>query len=769
MAVFFRLRRNNIFQNLNVILFIVILLLSFSILPNKAHTQETLVSSINVDGNKRISSDTIVSLSKVQVGSAYSPTQLNSALQSIKKSSYFKTVDISIFNNILNINVIENPTINSISFEGNNTLSDINLNELIRSKQRQTLLISQVEKDTDKIATAYADTGRISAIVTPKVIELSDNRVDLVFEITEGRITEVEKITFTGNRVFSDLRLKGVIATKQAGIFRRFIKSDTFVKDKLDYDIDLLRNFYINKGFIDFEVQSSVELTREKDAFLINYNIKEGQKYNFSEIKFDTSKLNIDEKSLDKINRIKNGSKYDRRRVTKLIDEIDIYLAKNGFNFFEPVPVVSRNDENLTMNVEIQINETRKVFVERIEVEGNSTTLDEVIRLQFDFVEGDPFNRRKVLEAVDKIRGLGFFSNVETSTRNGSAPEKIIIEVKLTEKPTGSLGIGAGYNSSDGTVATFNVNERNFLGKGQTVKLDLSTSKIEKQTELGFEDPSFLGRNLLAGISFGQTSTTPSSVPLSTDKLYFEPKIGFPLSRDSKLTIEYSFDQEDVKLTTASNLVSPIIRDDVGKKNKSALIFIYSLDKTNSVVTPTAGYDFRIIQELNGLGGDISFSKTNLNFRTYRTILRDDIILSSNLSSGVIVGSDASLMNRFSLGGDRLKGFRNQGIGPYDSTYDTHLGGKMYTSLSLEASFPIGIPEEYGIYGGIFLDTGSLWGLDNTDSGRIDDSSEIRSALGFSIFWESAIGPLRFNWSSPIKKETNDVTENFRFTIDTRF
>ena len=769
MAVFFRLRRNNIFQNLNVILFIVILLLSFSILPNKAHTQETLVSSINVDGNKRISSDTIVSLSKVQVGSAYSPTQLNSALQSIKKSSYFKTVDISIFNNILNINVIENPTINSISFEGNNTLSDINLNELIRSKQRQTLLISQVEKDTDKIATAYADTGRISAIVTPKVIELSDNRVDLVFEITEGRITEVEKITFTGNRVFSDLRLKGVIATKQAGIFRRFIKSDTFVKDKLDYDIDLLRNFYINKGFIDFEVQSSVELTREKDAFLINYNIKEGQKYSFSEIKFDTSKLNIDEKSLVKINRIKNGSKYDRRRVTKLIDEIDIYLAKNGFSFFEPVPVVSRNDENLTMDVEIQINETRKVFVERIEVEGNSTTLDEVIRLQFDFVEGDPFNRRKVLEAVDKIRGLGFFSNVETSTRNGSAPEKIIIEVKLTEKPTGSLGIGAGYNSSDGTVATFNVNERNFLGKGQTVKLDLSTSKIEKQTELGFEDPSFLGRNLLAGISFGQTSTTPSSVPLSTDKLYFEPKIGFPLSRDSKLTIEYSFDQEDVKLTTASNLVSPIIRDDVGKKNKSALIFIYSLDKTNSVVTPTAGYDFRIIQELNGLGGDISFSKTNLNFRTYRTILRDDIILSSNLSSGVIVGSDASLMNRFTLGGDRLKGFRNQGIGPYDSTYDTHLGGKMYTSLSLEASFPIGIPEEYGIYGGVFLDTGSLWGLDNTVSGRIDDSSEIRSALGFSIFWESAIGPLRFNWSSPIKKETNDVTENFRFTIDTRF
>ena len=769
MAVFFRLRRNNIFQNLNVILFIVTLLLSFSILPNKAHTQETLVSSMNVDGNKRISTDTIISLSKIQIGSAYSPSQLNSALQSIKKSSYFKSVDISLVSNILNINVIENPTINSISFEGNKSLNDINLNELVSSKQRQTLIISKVEKDSNKIATAYADTGRISAIVTPKMIELSDNRVDLVFEISEGRITEVEKITFTGNRVFSDLRLKSVIATKQAGIFRRFIKSDTFIKDKLDYDIDLLQNFYINKGYIDFEVKSSVELTREKDAFLINYNIKEGQQYSFSEIKFDTTRINIDEKSLIKLNRIKNGSKYDARRITKLIDEIDIYLVKNDFRFFEPVPLVSRNDENLTMDVEIHLKETQRVFVERIEVEGNSTTLDEVIRLQFDFAEGDPFNRRKVLEAVDKIRGLGFFSNVETSTREGSAPEKIIIEVKLTEKPTGSLGIGAGYNSSDGAVATFNINERNFLGKGQTIKLDLSTSKIEKQTAIGFEDPSYLGRNLFAGISFGQTTSTPNSNPLKTDKLYFVPKIGFPLSRDSNLFLKYTFDREEVKLTKDTLLVSPQIRADVGKKTRSALTFTYDLDKTNSVVTPTSGFDFKITQEFNGLGGDISYSQSQLNFKTYKTILRDDIILSSGLSSGIIVGSDASIVNRFTLGGDRLKGFRNQGIGPYDSTYASHLGGKMYTSLSLEASFPIGVPEEYGIFGGLFLDTGSLWGLDDTDSGRIDDSSEIRSALGFSIFWESVIGPLRFNWSKPIKKEKYDVTENFRFTIDTRF
>ena len=763
------LRKNQFFQNLNIMSLLILLFISFSILPTKSFSQEDTISSIVVNGNKRITSETIIAISNVEKGASYSPSQLNSALQLIKKSTFFKTVTVSFENNVLMINVVENPTINSINFEGNSALQDENLSELIFSRERQTLSISKTEKDADAIASAYSNTGRISASITPKIVELSDNRVDLIFEISEGRITEVEKITFTGNRAFSDFRLKGVIATKQAGIFRRLIKSDTYVEEKLDFDVERLQNFYINKGYIDFKVKTAVKLTRAKDSFLINYTIKEGQQYNFSEINFDISDVNINKNSLTKLNRIKNGSSFDQRRISKLVEEVDIYLAKNGFNFIEPIPVINRNDSELIMDVEIQLKKTKKIFVERIEVEGNSTTLDEVIRLKFDFAEGDPFNRRKILKAVDKIRGLGFFSNVETSTREGSTPEKVIIEVKLTEKATGSLGIGAGYNSSDGSVFTFNVNERNFLGKGQTVKLDLSTSKIEKQSEIGFEDPSFLGRNLLAGISLGQKTSTPSATPLKTETLYFSPTIGFPLSRDSSLSIKYRLNQDEVKLTTHPLLVSPIIRSDVGNKNKSALIFSYNLDKTNSVVSPTAGYDFRITQEFSGLGGNVSYSKSELKFKTYKTIFRDDIILTSDLSSGIISGSDASIMNRFTLGGDRLKGFRNQGTGPYDTLYNTPLGGKMFTSLSLQASFPIGVPEEYGIFGGLFIDTGSLWGLDNTVSGRVDDNANIRSAAGVSIFWDSVIGPLRFNWSRPIKRESYDVIENFRFTIDTRF
>ena len=770
------LRKNQFFQNLNIIPLLILLFLSFSILPTKSFSQEGTISSIIVDGNKRITSETIIAISKIENGALYSPSQLNSALQLIKKSTFFKTATVSFVNNILTINVVENPTINTINFEGNSTLKDENLSELIFSKERQTLSISKTEKDSDVIASAYADTGRISASITPKIVELSDNRVDLIFEITEGRITEVEKITFTGNRIFSDFRLKGVISTKQAGIFRRFINSDTYAEDKLNYDTELLQKFYINKGYIDFELVSSVELTRKKDAFLINHSIKEGQQYNYSEINFDISDVNIDNKSLIKLNRIKSGSVFDRRRIPKLIEEIDIYLTKNGINFIEPVPIINRNDTELTMDVTIQLQKTKKIFVERIEVEGNSTTIDEVIRLQFDFAEGDPFNRRKILNAVDRIRGLGFFSNVETSTREGSSPEKIIIEVKLTEKPTGSLGIGAGFNSSDGSVFTFNINERNFLGKGQTIKLDLSSSKIEKELSVGLEDPSFLGRNLLAGISFGQKTITPAATPIKTDKQFFAPKIGFPLSRDSNLTLSYRLDQDKVKLTYENAVMSPLIKSDVGNKTKSAVLLTYNLDKTNSVVSPTAGYNLRITQEINGLGGNVSFSKSSFDVKTYKTLLRDDIVLSSGLSSGVILGSDAAITNRFFLGGDQLKGFRNQGIGPVDNTFSGSdangdpLGGKMFASISLEASFPIGVPEEYSVFGGIFLDAGSVWGLDNTQStGTVDDSFKIRSAAGVSLFWDTVIGPLRFNFSRPIKREKYDVIENFRFTVDTRF
>ncbi|MDB9991629.1 outer membrane protein assembly factor BamA [Amylibacter sp.] len=745
---------------------------------NMVNAQSASLSNIVVEGNKRIASSTILNIANLEKGKTYSAGDINQALVLLKASTYFKSITLSSDNDTVTIKLIENPTLNSINFEGNVFFKDESLLELISVSERQTISPSKIERDVEAIAKAYSATGRISAQVIPKIVERSENRVDLIFVINEGRITEIEKISFIGNRTFSDTRLKAVIATKQAGLFRYFKKSDTLINDRLDFDKQLLQNFYINRGFIDFNVLStSSALTRNKDAFLLNFSVIEGQQYRFGKVKFIIAELDVDLNILNKLNKIKEGSIYDPRKLDKLIKEVDYYLSKKGINFVTPEAKIIRNDENLLIDIELNLVRSQRVFVERIEVEGNSTTLDEVIRLKFDFVEGDPFNQYKVQEAIDRIRGLGFFNKVDVKTLQGSTSEKIIIEVTVEEKATGSLGIGAGYNSSDGSVFTFNINERNFLGKGQTVDLSVSTSSFEKQFTLGLEDPTFLGRNLLAGVSLGQKTSTPYSVPLTIDNSFISPKFGFPLSRDSRLIFTYRLDEDKTKLSSGSIASSPLIKSDVGNRTKSGIILSYNLDKTNSVVSPNAGYNIELNQEINGLGGDVEFTKTSFEIKSYTTLFTDDIIISSDLSSGAIFGSDANVIDRYSLGGDKLRGFRNYGIGPVDNSFSGSdengdpLGGEMFAAANIQASFPIGIPEEYGVFGGIFIGAGSVWGLDSVLSGSniIDDSAKIRSAVGVSLFWDTLIGPLRFNFSRPILKEKYDIIENFRFTVDTRF
>lgn len=756
----------------------IFLLLIFSFILFFPSLGNANTTSIIVEGNQRIETQTIVTISGLSTGVTHSDNDINKALLLLNKTKYFQSVNLRYENNKIIISVIENPTINSVSFEGNKLLQDENLLKLISTNERQTYSAVRAEGDAEKIAKAYIAIGRLGAQIVPKIINQSDNRVDLIFEINEGDIIEIEKITFIGNRFFSEKRLRGIIATKQAGIFRRLMKSDTFIDERINYDMQLLRDFYINKGFIDFNViSSSTAMTREKDAILLNFTIEEGQQYSYGKISINSEDKKIDTQKLIKLNKIKNNSNYDPRKLKKLIEDIEIRLSKNGNTFIKVSPRLRIDTENLTVNIEIDLLESQKIFVERIEVEGNSTTLDEVIRFKFDFVEGDPFDMRKVQEATDRIRGLGFFSDVSVTTRSGSTNEKIIINVKVKEKATGSLGIGAGYNSSDGSVFTFNINERNFLGKGQTVDFDLSSSSSEKQISLGLVDPTFLDRNLHAGISFGTKTSTPYSVPLITESRFFSPMMKFPLSNYTTLSVIYRYDNDQIKLSSASTVTSPLISADVGDKLKSGIILSYNLDKANSVVRPTSGYKFEAKQEINGLGGDVKHLKTALELNTYNTLFTDNIILTSNISTGLISGDDANFSDRFSLGGDELPGFRNFGIGPIDNTYSGStangdpLGGKMFSVVNLETSFPIGIPEEYGVFGGIFLSAGSVWGLDNVTSGSntIDDSFKLRSAAGVSIFWDTLIGPLRFNFSRPIKKELNDITENFRFTVDTRF
>jgi outer membrane protein insertion porin family len=770
-------------------IFLGITSVSISVIPTQAIAQSASISSIEIEGNRRIATSTILTLASLAPGQTYTGGQINAAVQRLNNSGFFKSVDFDISGSRVKIVVDEKPTINRIAFEGNKKLKDDDLRALISSQPRQTFSAALAEKDAQELAAAYSTGGRISAQATPKIIERSDNRVDLVFQITEGRVTEIEKITFVGNREFSEKRLRSTLATKQAGIVRALITSDTFIEDRLELDKQNLRTFYLNRGYIDFEVLStSAELTRDNDAFLLTFNVEEGQRFNYGEITMITTEDDIDIEEFQKLSKIRSGRNYDPRKLESLLQEIDVKLAQKGYNFVTASPRILRNDDTFEVDVEIDLSRGQRLFVERIDIEGNSTTLDRVIRRQFELAEGDAFNRREIQEAADRIRALGFFTDVSVETREGSSPDQAIIDVNVVEQATGNLGIGAGYNSSDGTVFTLNVEERNFLGRGQTLRFDVSTSSEDKNLAIAFEDPSFLDRDLLAGISFGFATSEPDYLPITTETMYFAPRVRFPLGENATLGITYRLEKEEILISTSlddsvtpsvevDDDASPLVIADVGDQVKSSLILAYNFDKTNSVIAPTAGFKFGVTQQFAGLGGDISFSKTTVNFKTYTTIFNDDIILSAEVDAGVIAGSDTRITDRFNLGGDELRGFADYGVGPRDTSYTgadsdgDPLGGKMFAVARLEASFPIGLPEEYGIYGGLFLDAGSVWGLDNTTSGTntIDDSARIRAAIGFSIFWDTVLGPLRFNFARPLKKESYDVTESFRFSIDTRF
>jgi outer membrane protein insertion porin family len=761
-------------------------------MPNTALAQSATITGISVEGNKRIATSTILTLAALNPGTNYSGGQINAAVQRLNASGFFKTVDVSIASGRLNIVVDEHPTINRISFEGNKKLKDKSLAELVASEPRQTFSATRAENDAQQIAQAYNVGGRVNATITPKIIERSDNRVDLVFQIVEGRVTEIEKITIVGNRNYSTKRLRAALATKQAGIARAIFSSDTFIQDRLQLDIQKLTEFYKNRGYIDFRVLStSSELTRDKDAFLLNFTVEEGQRYQFGEITLVTDEDDIDIEAFQKVNRIKVGQNYDPRRVETLLQELDVKLGKEGYAFVSPRPRISRDDETRKLDIEIDLTRGERLFVERIDIEGNSTTLDRVIRRQFELAEGDAFNRREIQEATDRIRAMGFFESVTVETREGSSRDRAIIDVNVVEKATGNLGLGASYSSADGATFTLNLEERNFLGRGQTLRLDLSNNSDSRNLGFSFEDPSFLDRDLFAGIRLGYRSTSNTSIPIDTEILEFSPTVAFPVGEHSRFSIGYRLEQEDLTIQQVSDTsttpttytdeeISPILEADLGKQIKSSLILGYRFDRTNSVVEPTAGFKFSIDQQFAGLGGDASFSKTSVNFKTYQSMFNGDLILSAEVDAGAIAGSGARFSDRFFLGGDLLRGFENYGIGPRDTVYNgttddgtdgQALGGNLFAVARLEASFPIGLPEEYGVFGGVFLDAGSVWSLDNNVSGgvTIDDGPKIRAAAGISIFWNTALGPLRFNFSKPLKKEVYDVEENFRFTIDTRF
>lgn len=742
-------------------------------------------SRIDVAGNQRIEADTIRVFAGIQPGQAVSPEELNLAVRRLFDTGLFETVEVMPEAGRLVITVVENPSINQIAFEGNRSIDDETLAGAIELRSRLAFSVAAAEADAQRIIDAYRASGRFGAEVTPVIIRLPENRVDLVFEVVEGRPTRVQRVNFIGNEVFSDGRLRRVVETSQANILSSFFGSASYDADRLELDRELLRQFYLERGYVDFSVRSAVaEIARERNAFFVTFTISEGQRYDFGEMGVSSNVPGLDPAAFEPLlGPVLGGGVYNAKLVERVVERMAFQAGQSGYAFLEVRPRVVKNAADRTVDIVFELVQGDRVFIERIDISGNNRTLDRVIRRQFRVVEGDAFNTREIRNAENRIRGLDYFSNVAVTINEGSAPSRAIVDVRVEEQPTGSLNLGGSFSSSEGAAAQISITERNFLGRGQTLSLALTASTQFTNVDFTFVEPALFDRDLLGGFQVYYLDRNYNETAYKTRNIGFVPRVGFPVSENGRVTLRYTIAQN--KLHDVAFDASDIIKQEEGTQVVSALGGTYVYDRRNSPVDPTAGFILTATQEFAGLGGDATYSKTSGVARAYASLFDEDVVLSAALEGGALFSNDGTtVVERFITGGDAFRGFARNGVGPrdvcdvgscrvpqQDIKVDDPLGGNFLSVLRLDASFPLGPLEQYGIFGGVFSDIGSLWGLDETDGsmGPVEDEFYLRATAGISLFVETPFAPLRFNFSQALRKKDYDETENFRFTIATRF
>ena len=739
-----------------------------------AMAQDFSFSRIDVDGNKRIETSTIITYSGLVTDQVFGADDLNRAYQNILASGLFESVEVVPNGNRLVIKVNEFPTVNKIAFEGNRRINDTTLRAVVGMQPRRVFNPDKVDTDRAAIAQVYADQGRLAARVTPKIIRRSDNRVDVIFEIFEGAVTEIERIGIVGNKVFSDRRLRRVLDTKQAGFLRLFVRRDTFLTDRIEFDKRLLTDFYNARGYIDFQINDvNAELTEENNAYFVTFNVREGQMFRFGDVTLTSERSDIDVKDFKIAISAENGDVYSPTLMEKNLSRLEARATQLGLDFVRVTPRVTRNDADLTLDVEFVLEQGERVFVERIDITGNTTTLDRVIRRQFRISEGDPFNPRLIREAAERIRVLDFFGNAGVNARAGTQPGQIIVDVEVEERPTGSLQLGATYSGDNGFGVVIDYSERNFLGRGQTLSFAIRSGIDNQSYEFNFTEPEFLnpelGFNL--GLSYGETDNQGAAY--DTRNLDITPSLSFPLSEYSRLSV-----RGNVSATEMLNpgTVGSIVENEItrGRLDNAGFGFTYRYDTRGVGLDPSSGIAVIYNQDFGGIAGDKgAFSKSTIRTIGERAIMNDDVVLRGVLEAGLLhhTGGSSRVTDRFFLPATVLRGFEFAGMGPRqrDGTINDALGGNKYTVAKFEVDFPLGLLEEYGMSGGAFYHAGNLWDTGAKGDELLYDNGAWRHVLGATLYWTTPIGPLRFDFTRALKKETQDEERTFDVSIATRF
>ncbi|MBU1384302.1 MAG: outer membrane protein assembly factor BamA [Alphaproteobacteria bacterium] len=751
----------------------------------QAAEERVLVNRILVRGNQRIDQTTILSYLPIQAGDTVDAAVLDVALRTLTRTQLFANVQLGVQpNGDLVVEIVENPIINQVVFEGNSALGESKLREEVTLAPRGIYTRARVQEDVGKIVELYRLSGRISATVTPKLVQLEQNRVDVVFEIDEGPETGVRAITFLGNTAYPDGDLQEVMVTKRSEWWKLFSSNDNYDPNRLDYDREQLRKFYTNRGYYDFRVLSAIaELAPDDSAFGITITLDEGDRYTFGEVDIVTENDRLNPDFLKLLLPIRSGELYESDKIESAVDALTFAAGSAGYAFVEIEPNYTANPETDTIDITFNIKEGQRVYVDRINVIGNTRTLDNVIRREMMLTEGDAFNRTLLERSRNNLRALGFFKEVTVEESRGSAPDRSVVNVTVTEQPTGELSVGAGFSSVDSFVVNLGITERNFRGRGQNVVARVEWGSLRQQIDFRFTEPKFLGRDLRAGFD-----AFHSRYDLSEYSSYDYRSTGggvrlsYPLNAYTLLSTRYFLKADEIIVPNNfcdSGTGSTALCDQVGSFLNSSAGYTLLVDRRNDPVRPTRGWTGTIRQDLAGIGGDVNYVKTEADVSAYWGITPNWVVTAA-ASTGYVSGwggDPIRINDRFFKGGNSFRGFETAGIGPRDLSTTDALGGNFYAIGTLELTVPNGLPEEYGIRTSLFTDVGTVGLLDDrytvdangNPSSRIIDELELRASAGVSIHWRSPMGPIRFDLSHILGQEDYDKTETFRFSTSTQF
>ncbi len=733
------------------------------------HAQE-VITEIVVSGNQRIEPATVANYMTIRVGDAYDLDQVDDSVKNLFDTGFFADVSISRDGSRLIVEVVENPIINRIAFEGNLRLDSEDLEAEIQLRPRTVFTLTKVQADVARITEIYRRVGRFNAVVEPKVIQQDQNRVDLIFEISEGEQTVIREIVFIGNEAFSDSTLRGVIVTVESAWYRFLTTDDTYDPDRLAFDQELLRRYYLSEGYADFRIVSAIaELAPNREEFFVTFTLEEGPRYEVGEISVISEMPTVDPALVEGFVDVETDDWYDASAIEDDVVEMTLELGRMGQPFVDVRPRVQRDPENAIIDITYVIAQGSEIYVERIEIVGNLRTTDEVIRREFEFAEGDAYNAALVQRTERNIRALDFFASVVISNRQGSRPDTTIIEVEVEEKSTGELSFGVGFSSVDNALIGVSIGERNLLGTAQHLRLDLTASGSSQTIDLSYTQPYFLDRELSAGFDiFRVRRDLKSQSSFSREDIGGVLRAGYPLTEHLEQTVSYTFRTSVVERVPLN--ASELVKAERGRSTVSLLGERLEYDVRNDVLRPTSGYLVYQGTDLAGLGGDRSFLRNTGGF-SYFYPMDVDWTLNVRVDSGAIMslgGKDVGLTDRFFLGGSNFRGFEPAGVGPVDTSTSDSLGGNFYWTATGEMEFPIGLPRELGVLGRTFTDWGSLFDIDQTSAALADDSSP-RASVGVGLSYYSPLGPMQFDWAKAFLKEDYDKTELFRFSIGLAF